>query len=179
METVRPKADASLGWAFRPDEATVSALAQGVKKIRRHPGLGSDRPHYGGNLAEALAKEREKGKRTITKRRRTMAKKVHRLKEIAARSSGIRQLEKAVSKKKTVQAAPSKKKTAGLKANAVSDGKLIPLKRLCEQLDLDPKATRVKLRRLIAKGEIDFHDHSQRWEFTPAQAKEIRQALAS
>jgi hypothetical protein len=171
METVRPKADASLGWAFRPDEATVSALAQGVKKIRRHPGLGSDRPHYGGNLAEALAKEREKGKRTITKRRRTMAKKVHRLKEIAARKTG--------STKKTVETAPSKKKTAGLKANAVSDGKLIPLKRLCEQMDLDPKATRVKLRRLIAKGEIDFHDHSQRWEFTPAQAKEIRQVLST
>jgi hypothetical protein len=170
METVRPKADASLGWAFRPDEDTVSALAQGVKKIRRHPGLGSDRPHYGGNLAEALAKEREKGKRNITrKRRRTMAKKVHRLKEIAARKSG--------SVKKTVQAAaPSKKKTV---QEASSDGKMIPLKKLCEQLDLDPKATRVKLRRMIAKGDIEFHDHSQRWEFTPAQAKVVRAALTA
>lgn len=109
-----------------------------------------------------------------------MAKKVHRLKEIAARASSQKRSVQAAppSKKKTVQAAPSKKRTDGLKANAVSDGKMIPLKKICEQMDLDPKATRVKLRRMIAKGEIDFHDHSQRWEFTPAQAKEIRAALS-
>lgn len=98
-----------------------------------------------------------------------MAKKVHRLKEIAARKAGgsVKKTVAATSKKRTVQASSSK-----------DDGKMIPLKRICEQMDLDPKATRVKLRRLIAKGEIKFHEHSQRWEFTPAQAKEVRAALS-
>jgi len=95
-----------------------------------------------------------------------VAKKVHRLKEIAAR--------KGNSVKRTVAPAPSKKRTVA----AAPTGKLIPLKRICEEMDLDPKATRVKLRRLAAKGELEFHDHSQRWEFTPAQAKEIRAALS-
>mgnify|MGYP001617987817 CR=1 FL=1 len=68
----------------------------------------------------------------------------------------------------------SKKKTA-----AEPSGKLIPLKTICADLELDPKAARVKLRRLIANEEIDFHDHSSRWEFTPKQAKVIREHLSA
>lgn len=78
----------------------------------------------------------------------------------------------SASKKKTV---PSKKKT--VVSTKEKSGKLIPLKTICAELDLDPKATRVKLRRLIAKGDIDWHDPNSRWEFTPARAKEIRAHL--
>lgn len=74
------------------------------------------------------------------------------------------------------KAKASSKKTVHAKGNGQT-GKLIPLKTICAELDLDPKATRVRLRRLIAKGEIDWHDPNARWEFTPARAKEIKQHL--
>lgn len=84
---------------------------------------------------------------------------------------------KRTSSKKT--AAVSKKKTQ-LRASAEeSTGKLIPLKKICEELDLDPKATRVKLRRMIDKGEIDWHDPNSRWEFSPKRAKEVRSLLSA
>lgn len=154
--SVRPKADPSLQWAYRPDEETRSALARGRDKFKEHPELGSDRPHEGGLMAKALAAE----KAPVHKpRRKKMAKKV-KLKELAERSK-----KKARFDTEDVKT-PEKK------------GKLIPLKQICADLDIDPKATRVKLRRLIAKGEIDFHDTSARWEFTPAQAKEIRSVLS-
>lgn len=158
--SVRPKADPSLQWAYRPDEETRAALARGRDKFKEHPELGSDRPHEGGSMAKALAAERVKLDKP--KRRKKMAKKVHKLKELAERS-----------KKK------AKFETEEVKAPEKSaKGKLVTLKKICADLDLDPKATRVKLRRLIAKGEIDFHDASQRWEFTVSQAKEIRSLLS-
>jgi len=160
---VRPNADSHLGWAFRPDSDTVAALGRGRTKLKDH-NLGVDRPHQGGsgNLAEALVKARkvEDTRRFGKRRRRHMARMV-----ISA------------SKKKTPVKAVSKKRTK-VEAKAPS-GKLIPLKTICAELDLDPKATRVKLRRMIANEEINFHDHAQRWEFTPAQAKVVRQALNS
>lgn len=149
---VRPKADGSLGWAFRPDAKTLSSLARGRAKFKEHPELGSDKPHEGGLVQEAIEKEKASLRPSVkTKRRKKMAKKIG----------------KSASKKKTVQAAPA------------SDGKTIPLKKICEGLDIEPKAARVKLRRLIAKGEIKFHETSQRWEFSPAQAKQVRQLLAA
>lgn len=158
---IRPEADKALGWAFRPDGDTTAALSRGVSKLKKaHFNAGADKPHMGGsgNLADALVRARKaEDKRRIKKgtRRRRMAKRV------------------TASKKRTV--ASSKKKTV---QKAASTGKLIPLKVICAQMDLDPKATRVKLRRLIAKGEIDWHDTNERWEFTPARAKEIRAHLS-
>ena len=163
--SVRPKADPSLQWAWRPDEITRTALASGVKKLREHPELGSDRPHEAGNMAQALKAERvalDKAKPKI-KRRKKMAKKVT-LKELAKRS------------KKRVEVDADEVKAPEKKAS--TKGKLVPLKALCADLELDPKATRVKLRRLIAQGKIDFHDQSQRWEFTQAQVKEIKEYLS-
>jgi ribosomal protein S25 len=148
---VRPKADTALGWAYRPDSDTVAALTRGRAKLREHPELGSDRPHYGGNLAEALAAERKADQKRRNKkgnRRKKMAKRV----------------------------TASRKKTRVSK-EVETDGK-IPLKTLCAQLGVDPKAARVKLRRLKEDGELSFHDHSSRWEFTKAQAKQIRAALS-
>lgn len=155
---VRPKADHLLGWAFRPDTDTLASLDRGRRKLKDAEFVeGAEKPHYGGNLAKELAKERRQIEKRKPKRRRRMARKVT-LKEIEARKS---------SKKRTVKAKPAK-----------GNGKLIPLKAICAELDLDPKATRVKLRRLIDKGEIDFHDHSSRWEFDKKQAAVIREALS-
>lgn len=76
------------------------------------------------------------------------------------------------SSKKT---APSHKKTPIRK---VSSGVLIPLKKICQDLDLDPKASRVKLRRLTRNGDLDIKEIGEgRWEFTPPQAKEVRARL--
>jgi hypothetical protein len=159
---VRPKPDHLLGWAYRPDPDTVSSLVRGRKKLKDAEFVeGAEKPHYGGNLAAELAKERRQIAKRKPKRRRRMARKVS-LKELAAR--------KHSSKKRTVEEKPSKK--------AVGNGKMIPLKTICAELDLDPKATRVKLRRLIDKGEINFHDHSSRWEFDKKQAAVIRAALS-
>lgn len=164
MERIRPKADPALGWAYRADSDTRSALQRGTKKLKDAEFVeGVDKPHYGGNLAEALAEaQAAEVKRRLGKRRRRkkMARRVTTVKEIHARKGG-----KA--------AVASKKKT---KADAPS-GKLIPLKTICADMDLDPKATRVKLRRLIAKGDIDWHDPNARWEFTPARAKQIKEHL--
>lgn len=172
-EKIRPAPDKALGWAYRPDSDTVAAHNRLKAKLKRtHFNLGADKPHEGGsgNLAEALAEasKAEATRRFGKRRRRKMAKRVT-LKELHSR--------KGKSVKKT--APPSKKKTVLKAKEEKSSSKLIPLKTLCNELDLDPKATRVKLRRLIAKGEIEFHDHSARWEFTPKQANQIRAALGS
>lgn len=73
------------------------------------------------------------------------------------------------------KAVASKKKSV---SSEEPTGRMIPLKTICADMDLDPKATRVKLRRLIAKGEIDWHDPNARWEFSPKRAKEVRALLA-
>ena len=161
---VRPKADPSLSWAYRPDEETRSALARGTAKLREHPELGSDRPHEGGGMAKALKAERKliEKSRPKPKRRKKMAKKVHKLKDLAERS------------KKRVKVDVEEVRSPEKKAK----GKLVPLKAICADLEIDPKAARVKLRRLIATGKIDFHDASQRWEFTQSQAKEIKEHLS-
>lgn len=166
---IRPKGDRGLGWAFRPDKDTRDSLARGVTKFKRNHKktghvLGADRPHEGGNLAEALIEARKeldksRGIKPQRKRRRKMAKKVS-LKELSELKKG-----KLPSKKKTV-------------VEDKSD-KLISLKKICSELDLDPKATRVKLRRMIANGDIDWHDHSARWEFSPKRAKEVRALLSA
>lgn len=146
---VRPKADSHLGWAYRPDSDTVSSLQRGTRKLKDYKNiLGSDRPHEGGSLAEALveARKAEDKRRFGKRRRRKVAKKVV----------------KTASKKRTVEQ---------------PTGKLIALKTICAEMDLDPKATRVKLRRLVQKGELD-HDMNSRWEFTKARAKEVRALLA-
>ena len=50
----------------------------------------------------------------------------------------------------------------------------IALKTICQELKLDPKAARVKLRR----ASLGFHDSANRWEFTAAQADKVREVLA-
>lgn len=163
---IRPKADSSLGWAYRPDSDTVAAHSRFRTKLKKtHFNLGADRPHEGGNLAEALveaAKAEDKRRSKKGNRRRKMARKVN-LKELTAMRKG-----KLSSKKKSAKRTQVEEPT----------GKMIPLKAICREMDLDPKATRVKLRRMIAKGDIDWHDSNSRWEFSPKRAKEVRALLA-
>lgn len=76
------------------------------------------------------------------------------------------------------------KKTKGKKgtrgATATKRGATIPLKAICQELGLDPKASRVRLRRFLRSDEkgVAFHKMGSRWDLTPAQAKEVRSFLA-
>jgi hypothetical protein len=56
----------------------------------------------------------------------------------------------------------------------------IPLKKICADLGIEPKAARVKLRRIWRREEspgVSFHTKGSRWDLTPAQAKEVRAHL--
>lgn len=85
--------------------------------------------------------------------------------------------------KKGTRAATANKRAA--KTPAKTTGGLIPLKRICADLGLDPKASRVKLRRAWRKtdekgkpeGNVAFHEKNARWDLTAAQAKEVRAIL--
>ncbi len=77
---------------------------------------------------------------------------------------------------------PASKKSAkkSAAAPAKTEGR-IALKTICAELGLDPKASRVRLRRAWRKeGEenVAFHEKGARWDLTPAQAKEVRAILA-
>lgn len=56
-----------------------------------------------------------------------------------------------------------------------SAGKSIVLKSICQELKVEPKAARRKLR---AAG-LSFHSKRERWVMTPAQAKQAREVLAA
>lgn len=80
---------------------------------------------------------------------------------------------KAKSKKGT-RAATAAKRAAPEKGT-------VPLKKICQELGLDPKASRVKLRRAWRRDEdpaVQFHSKGARWDLTPKQAKEVRAILS-
>jgi hypothetical protein len=61
-----------------------------------------------------------------------------------------------------------------------ASGGLIPLKAICAKLGLDPKRSRVKLRRVWRREEkpgVQFHEKNDRWDLSPAQAKEVTAIL--
>lgn len=74
-----------------------------------------------------------------------------------------------------------KAKKAGRKAKAeTKSGGLIPLKRICADLGIEPKRARVKLRRVWRREEnpgVQFHERNERWDLTAAQAREVREIL--
>jgi hypothetical protein len=75
---------------------------------------------------------------------------------------------------------------ARAKAATKTSGGLIPLKRICADLGLDPKKSRVRLRRAWrrtdakgrAEGNVAFHEKGARWDLTKAEAAEVRAILA-
>lgn len=81
---------------------------------------------------------------------------------------------KKASKKRTTKKA-STKKGARRVAKKVTKTNRVPLKKICQDLKIDPKLARRKLRAADLKG----HDPKSRWEFTPAQAKKAKEILAA
>jgi hypothetical protein len=73
----------------------------------------------------------------------------------------------------------SKKATRGATATKRAPKGTIPLKAICQKLDLDPKASRVRLRRFLRSDEkgVQFHKIGSRWDLTPSQAKEVEAFL--
>lgn len=73
----------------------------------------------------------------------------------------------------------SKKGTRAATAEKRAGG-TIPLKKICQDLGLDPKASRVRLRRFLRSedGGVAFHKIGSRWDLTPKQAKEVKTFLA-
>jgi hypothetical protein len=84
---------------------------------------------------------------------------------------------KKTSKKGTRAATAAKR----AKAQPAEKGGRIPLKKICQELGLDPKASRVRLRRAWRRDEdpaVQFHTKGSRWDLTPKEAKEVRAILA-
>ena len=81
------------------------------------------------------------------------------------------------SKMATRKSKGSKKRTAKKVASKKSNGTAMPLKKLCQQLKLDPKMARRKLRADTAMAKI--HQSKGRWEFTTAQAKKAKAVLSA
>lgn len=87
-----------------------------------------------------------------------------------------------VASAKTAKKAPRKlaKKSAPAKAAAAPAGDRIPLKAICQKLDIDPKRARVALRRRLRAGELAGGTHEiggGRWMLTPSQAERVRESL--
>lgn len=75
---------------------------------------------------------------------------------------------KKVNSKKKV----SKKVSSKRAAPADESGK-IPLKKICQQVGVEPRLARRKLR----NAELPFHDSRDRWNFTPNQAEKVKEVL--
>ena len=73
--------------------------------------------------------------------------------------------------KKTGKKTGAKKSSAKVVSKPAGDG--IALKTICGQLKIEPRAARRKLR----NAELDFHDHRDRWTFTPKQAERVKEIL--
>ena len=83
---------------------------------------------------------------------------------------------------KTKRAKSAKPAKSGAVPAKTTAGGLIPLKRICADLGLDPKRSRVKLRRVWRREEepgVQFHKKNERWDLTPKQAKEVRAILGT
>ena len=73
----------------------------------------------------------------------------------------------------------AKRASRGATANKRAPKGTIPLKAICQKLDLDPKASRVRLRRFLRSDDkgVQFHKIGSRWDLTPKQAKEVETFL--
>lgn len=69
----------------------------------------------------------------------------------------------------------AKGKTTAKKVTKKTTSNLIPLKKICQDLKLDPKMARRTLR--SSKSMMKIHEASGRWEFTESQAKKVRDVL--
>lgn len=123
--------------------------------VRRNPLSGG----WAWKPDEKTAKALKRGTRKIRKAKEAEHQRIMEKAKMATTSK--RKSSKKVSKK-----------TSAKKVAAKANG-MIPLKRICQQLKLDPKMARRKLRAEGVKG----HDSKSRWEFTAAQAKRAKAVL--
>lgn len=85
--------------------------------------------------------------------------------------------------KKNAARKSAKARASGTKAS----GGLIPLKKICAELGVDPKKSRVKLRRAWrrtddkgrSEGNVAFHSKGARWDLTKSEAAEVRAILSA
>jgi hypothetical protein len=67
------------------------------------------------------------------------------------------------------------------KAEKNDSGARVPLKRICSELGIEPKAARVKLRRALRREDSPLakalHTIGSRWDLTPAQVKIVKAEL--
>ncbi len=101
--------------------------------------------------------------------------------QISASARKMRQLKKAKLESEMGDAematkkSKTSKKTTAKKVAKKTTSNLIPLKKICQDLKLDPKMARRTLR--SSKPMMKIHDAKGRWEFTDAQAKKVRAVL--
>lgn len=142
---------------FKPDSATTRSLKLGREKLRKYGFTNTHEPF--------LLKE------SIMSTETNPA-----LVPLASVPTKAKSPAKAA---KLARKAPAKKvatKTPTPKAKADSSGK-VALKTICQELKLDSKAARVKLRRNADK--LGFHNKTDRWMFTELQAAKVREVLGS
>lgn len=80
--------------------------------------------------------------------------------------------------KKVTMASGNTRKVARQKSKERVNGTLIPLKKLCQEYELDPRKARMQLRAAIKKGTIK-HSKGQRWEWEEGSdlLKDVRKVL--
>lgn len=110
-------------------------------------------------------------------RRFRKAKKLKEMKDNPETEDSVMATKKAKGTKASKKKVSKKKSAKKVSAKKVSKktSNLVPLKKICQELKIDPKMARRKLRAADLKG----HDSSSRWEFTQAQAKKAKEILAA
>jgi hypothetical protein len=96
-----------------------------------------------------------------------------------ASKRGIARLSAASAKKAPRKLSKTSTKRAA-KSAAVAEGGPIPLKSICQKLDIDPKRARVVLRRRLRSEDLPSSVHTigeGRWNLTPPQAERVRTTL--
>jgi hypothetical protein len=112
-------------------------------------------------------------KRGARKIRKAKAAELEEAKMATNKSASKKKVtKKAKAKKASTRKAPAKK--VAKKVAKKTTGNRIPLKKLCQELKLDPKMARRKLRAAGLSG----HDPKARWDFTAAQATKAKAILS-
>lgn len=158
---------------FKPTPPDIRSLKSGQKKLRKYR-FGSDHLPY----LTTFNNQDKLMESPLDKIDPPQTGKNPALRPLAAVPSAPAKPARKTTAKKTakaktpVKAATKTKQTR--KVAASTDGKTA-LKTICQKLNIDPKAARVKLRRNASK--LGFHNTTDRWMFTEAQAAKVIEVL--
>lgn len=170
---------------FKPDHDTAKALKRGREKLKKYR-FGADHLPYptAYNSGDRIMSNEDLtnkidppiagnpgvkhplAKIPATKKTPAKAGKVAR-----AKAKGPNDSQKVANASTAIKKA--KAKTA--KKTPVDTSGKVALKTICQKLNIDPKAARVKLRRNASK--LGFHNTTDRWLFTETQAEKVREVL--